>query len=63
MKKGSLNFVSWLPGNIHSVYQVMGYKTQEKTITVSAEATSVVHFQMEEESFMTDEVVVSAQPE
>lgn len=38
----------------------MGYKTQEKTITVSAEATSVVHFQMEEESFMTDEVVVSA---
>lgn len=40
--------------------QVMGYKTQEKTITVSAEATSVVHFQMEEVSFTTDEVVVSA---
>lgn len=38
----------------------MGYKTQEKTITVSAEATSVVHFQMEEVSFTTDEVVVSA---
>ena len=36
------------------------YTLQEKTITVSAEATSVVHFQMEEESFMTDEVVVSA---
>lgn len=41
----------------------MGYKTQEKTITVSAEATSVVHFQMEEESFMTDEVVMLGQPE
>ena len=40
--------------------QAMGYKTQEKTVTVSKEFTAVIHFQMEEESFMTDEVVVSA---
>ncbi|WP_455592998.1 TonB-dependent receptor [Bacteroides sp.] len=40
--------------------QAMGYKIQEKTVTVSKEFTAVIHFQMEEESFMTDEVVVSA---
>ncbi|MBO4985882.1 MAG: TonB-dependent receptor [Bacteroides sp.] len=38
----------------------VGYQTQEKSITVSADFTAVVHFVMEEESFMTDEVVVSA---
>lgn len=40
--------------------QAMGYKTQEKTIDVSKDYTAVVHFKMEEETFMTDEVVVSA---
>ena len=38
----------------------MGYKNQEKTVTVSKDFTAVLHFQLEEESFMTDEVVVSA---
>lgn len=38
----------------------VGYQTQEKSVTVSADFTAVVHFVMEEESFMTDEVVVSA---
>lgn len=38
----------------------VGYKTQEKEITVSKDFSSVVHFKLEEESFMTDEVVVSA---
>ena len=38
----------------------VGYKTQEKTITVGSEYMVVVHFPMEEESFMVDEVVVSA---
>ena len=37
-----------------------GYKTQEKEVTVSKDFTAVIHFPMEEESFMTDEVVVSA---
>ena len=38
----------------------VGYKTQEKEVTVSKDFTAVIHFPMEEESFMTDEVVVSA---
>ena len=38
----------------------VGYQTQEKSVTVSADFTAVVHFVLEEESFMTDEVVVSA---
>lgn len=40
--------------------QALGYKTQEKTVEVSKEFTTVVHFQMLEETFITDEVVVSA---
>lgn len=59
-EEGQLEFRKLAAGKYTLRVQVMGYKTQEKTITVSAEATSVVHFQMEEESFMTDEVVVSA---
>lgn len=59
-EEGQFEFCKLAAGKYTLRVQVMGYKTQEKTITVSAEATSVVHFQMEEESFMTDEVVVSA---
>lgn len=59
-EEGQFEFRKLAAGKYTLRVQVMGYKTQEKTITVSAEVTSVVHFQMEEESFMTDEVVVSA---
>ncbi|WP_280229225.1 TonB-dependent receptor [Bacteroides fragilis] len=59
-EEGQFEFRKLAAGKYTLRVQVMGYKTREKTITVSAEATSVVHFQMEEESFMTDEVVVSA---
>ena len=59
-EEGQFEFRKLAAGKYTLRVQVMGYKTQEKTITVSAEATSVVHFQKEEESFMTDEVVVSA---
>lgn len=59
-EEGQFEFRKLAAGKYTLRVQVMGYKTEEKTITVSAEATSVVHFQMEEESFMTDEVVVSA---
>ena len=38
----------------------VGYNTQEKEVAVHKDFTAVVHFQMEEESLMTDEVVVSA---
>ena len=38
----------------------VGYKTLEKTITVGSEYMVVVHFPLEEETFMVDEVVVSA---
>lgn len=40
--------------------QALGYKTQEKTVTVSSEFTAVVHFIMDMDAVMTDEVVVSA---
>ena len=59
-EEGQFEFRKLAAGKYTLRVQVMGYKTQEKTITVSAEATSVVHFQMEEVSFTTDEVVVSA---
>ena len=38
----------------------MGYKTLEKAITVGKEYMAVVHFALEEESYMVDEIVVSA---
>lgn len=59
-EEGQFEFRKLAAGKYTLRVQVMGYKTQEKTITVSAGATSVVHFQMEEVSFTTDEVVVSA---
>ena len=59
-EEGQFEFRKLAAGKYTLRVQVMWYKTQEKTITVSAEATSVVHFQMEEVSFTTDEVVVSA---
>lgn len=59
-EEGQFEFRKLAAGKYTLRVQVMGYKTQEKTITVSAEATSVVHFQMEEISFTTDEVVISA---
>ncbi len=38
----------------------VGYKTQEKEVIVHRDFTVVVHFPLEEESYLTDEVVVSA---
>ena len=40
--------------------QLLGYTTQEKKVTVSKEYTTDVHIALEEETFMTEEVVVSA---
>lgn len=58
--EGQFEFRKLPAGKYTLRVQAMGYKTQEKTVTVSAEFTAVLHFQLEEESFMTDEVVVSA---
>ena len=38
----------------------VGYRTMEKTITVGSEYMVVVHFPLEEEAYVVDEVVVSA---
>lgn len=38
----------------------MGYRTMEKHVTVSKEYVAVLHFPLEEESYLTDEVVISA---
>ena len=40
--------------------QLLGYAMQEKQVTVSKEYAAVVHFEMEEETIMTEELVVSA---
>ncbi len=58
--KGQFEFRHLPTGKYTLSVQAMGYRTQEKNIDVSNDFTAVVHFKMEEESFMTDEVVVSA---
>lgn len=58
--EGQFEFRNLAPGKYTLRVQAMGYKNQEKTVTVSKDFTAVLHFQLEEESFMTDEVVVSA---
>ncbi len=59
-EQGQFEFHKLPAGEYTLRVQAMGYRTQEKTVTVSADFTAVIHFRMEEESFMTDEVVVSA---
>lgn len=59
-EEGQFQFKNLSPGKYKLRVSAVGYKTQEKEIEVSKEYTAVVHFQMIEESFMTDEVVVSA---
>ena len=59
-EEGQFQIKNLSPGKYKLRVSAVGYKTQEKEIEVSKEYTAVVHFQMVEESFMTDEVVVSA---
>ena len=40
--------------------QLLGYETQEKKVTVSNDFTVDIHFLMNDDSILTDEVVVSA---
>jgi outer membrane receptor for ferrienterochelin and colicins len=59
-EEGQFEFKNLPAGKYKLRVSAVGYKTQEKEIEVNKDFTAVVHFQMEEESFMTDEVVVSA---
>lgn len=59
-EEGQFFFRHLRPGTYTLRVQALGYKTQEKKVEVSREYATVVHFLMEEETFVTDEVVVSA---
>lgn len=59
-EQGQFEFRKLPAGEYTLRVQALGYKTQEKKITVSSDFAAVVHFKLKEESFITDEVVVSA---
>ena len=57
---GQFKFEKLKPGRYTLRVSAVGYKTQEKSVEVNTQYTTLLHFQLEEESYMTDEVVVSA---
>ncbi|MBO5381991.1 MAG: TonB-dependent receptor [Bacteroides sp.] len=57
---GHFTFTNLKAGKYLLRVSSVGYITQEKEVEVSDNATSLVHFQMEADNFITDEVVVSA---
>lgn len=59
-EEGQFEFKKLPVGDYTLRVQAMGYKTAEKRVTVSKDFATVVHFQLVEEAFTTDEVVVSA---
>ena len=59
-EEGQFEFRKLPVGKYKLRVSAVGYKTQEKEVTVSRDFTAVIHFPMEEENFITDEVVVSA---
>lgn len=59
-EEGQFQFKNLKEGKYTLRVSAVGYKTQVKEVLVNKNFTSLLHFQMEEESFMTDEVVVSA---
>lgn len=59
-EKGQFAFRNLPAGKYTLRVQAMGYKPLEKAVTVGNTVTPDVYFSLEEESFMTDEVVVSA---
>ena len=58
--EGYFRFKNVPAGEYTLKVQSMGYSTQTKRVTVSNDFTVDMHFVMEEETIMTDEVVVSA---
>lgn len=59
-EEGQFEFKKLPNGEYTLRVEALGYKTQQKVVTISSDFTAIVHFKMEEESFITDEVVVSA---
>ena len=57
---GQFQFKELAEGSYTLRVSAVGYKALEKTIVVGGEYMAVVHFPLEEENFMVDEVVVSA---
>lgn len=57
---GHFTFTNLKAGKYLLRVSSVGYITQEKEVEVSDNATSLVHFQMDTDNFITDEVVVSA---
>ena len=57
---GQFQFKNLAEGTYVLRVSAVGYKTLEKKIIVGGEYMAVAHFQLEEENFMVDEVVVSA---
>ena len=53
-EEGQFEFRKLPAGKYKLRVSAVGYKTQEKEVTVSKDFTAVIHFPMEEESFMTD---------
>lgn len=59
-ENGEFSFKNIKEGKYTLRVQLIGYTTMEKQVTVSKNFTADVHFAMEEESFITNEIVVSA---
>ncbi|MDL2296506.1 TonB-dependent receptor [Bacteroidales bacterium OttesenSCG-928-B11] len=59
-KTGHYNLTHLQPGNYTLVAHFFGYKAQKKEIVVEQGKTLEVHFELEEENIMLDQVVVSA---
>ena len=57
---GQFQFKGLAEGTYVLRVSAVGYRTLEKKIVVGGEYMAVAHFQLEEENFMVDEVVVSA---
>lgn len=59
-EQGAFEFRKMKAGTYHLKASSMGYKTEIKKVTVGQEYTAQLHFRLDKEEFMIDEVVVSA---
>ena len=59
-ESGHFRFTKVPAGTYTLRVQLLGYTTQEKKVTVSDDYTTDVHIALEEETFMTEELVVPA---
>ena len=59
-EQGQFEFRQLPAGTYHLRVSAVGYRTQVKQVTVQRDYTALLHFQLEEEVFTTEEVVVSA---